>query len=102
MAECYYQSVTNPYQGIILGDPLAAPFALPAAGLWNNLPSNALLRGATNLSLQFTAADPNHPVQQVDLFVDGTFAQTVTNILPSANNVLSVTLNGYPTNYTVP
>jgi uncharacterized lipoprotein YmbA len=102
MAECYYQSVTNPYQGLLVGEPLAAPFALPAAGNWLSLPTNAVLSGTTNLSMQFTAADAYHPLQQVDLFVDGTFARTVTNIPPSANNVLYVTLNGFPTNYTVP
>ena len=102
MAECYYQSVTNPYQGLLLGEPLAAPFAQAATGSWSNLASNALLSGTTNLSLQFTAADASRPVQQVDLFVDGTFARTLTNIPPQTNNVLYVTLNGYPTNYTVP
>ena len=38
----------------------------------------------------------------MDLFVDGNFFQTVTNLLPSAGNVLSVTLNGFTVNYTVP
>ena len=102
MAECYYQSVINPYQGLLMGEPLAAPFALPARGAWSGLPANAILSGTTNLSLQINAADANHPVQQVDLFVDGTFAQTLTNIAPQPNNLLYVTLNGYPTNYTVP
>ena len=82
MAECYYQSVTNPYQGVLLGEPLAAPFARAPGASWSNLPANALLSGTTNLSLQINAADPAHPVQQVDLFVDGTFAQTLTNIPP--------------------
>ena len=102
MAECYYQSVINPYQGLLMGDPLAAPFAVYPSGAWNSLPANALLSGTTNLSLQINAADANHPIQQVDLFVDGTFAQTLTNIPPQANNALYVTLNGYGTNYTVP
>lgn len=102
MAECYYQSVEYPYQGLMMGDPLAAPFAVPASGAWNGLSTNALLSGTTNLSLQVTAADAHHPVQQVDLFVDGTFAQTLTNIAPLNNNVLYVTLNGFPTNYPVP
>ncbi len=102
LAECYYQSVTNPYQGLLVGEPLAAPFAQPASGAWSSLPTNALLSGTTNLSLQFTASDANHPVQQVDLFVDGTFTQTLTNIPPRQNNVLTVTLNGRSMNYTVP
>jgi len=101
-AESYYQSVTNPYQGILVGEPLAAPFALPSSGLWSNLPPNAVLAGTTNLSLGFLAAGPDRPIQQVDLFLDGTFVQTITNIPPRTNNIVYVTLNGFPTNYTVP
>jgi hypothetical protein len=102
LAECYYMSVTNPYEGLMVGEPLAAPFAQPASGAWMNLPANSVLGGTTNLSVQFTASDTNHPVQQVDLFVDGLLAKTVTNIPPWTNNVLSVTLNGNRTSYTVP
>ena len=102
VAECYYQSVTNPYQGILVGEPLAAPFALPGSGAWSNLPPNASLAGTTNLTVQFNAADAGRPLQQVDLFLDGTFALTLTNIPPRTNNVLYVTINGFPTNYTIP
>ena len=101
MAECYYQSVTNPYQGLLVGEPLAAPFAQPPSGAWSNLPANAVLSGTTNLCLQINAADTNHPVQQVDLFVDGTYAQTLTNISPSQNNALTVTINGQRMTYRV-
>ena len=59
-------------------------------------------RGTTNLSVQFTASDARHPLQQVDLFVDGAFFQTITNISPQAGNILGVTLNGFATTYTVP
>jgi uncharacterized protein (TIGR03790 family) len=103
VAECYYQSITNPYQGIVVGEPLAAPFAHVASGSWNNLPVNALLVGTTNLSLQLTAADAKHPLQQVDLFLDGRFLQTITNIAPRQNNILYVTLPGRTNmSYTVP
>ena len=102
LAECYYQSVTNPYQGLLIGEPLAAPFAQPAAGSWSNVSTNALLSGTTNLSLQFIASDARHPVRQVDLFLDGAWLQTVTNIAPAQGNVLTVTLNGHVMNYTVP
>lgn len=102
LAECYYQSVANPYQGLVVGEPLAAPFAQPATGAWNNLPVTARLSGVTNLSLQIAGSDSRHPVQQVNLFLDGTFLQSVTNIAPSANNILYVTLNGFPTNYVIP
>lgn len=102
LAECYYQSVPNPYQGLVAGEPLAAPFALPANGGWNGLASNAVLSATTNLAVQFTAPDAQHPVQQVDLFLDGLWRQTITNIAPHQGNVLNVTLNGRSTNYGVP
>lgn len=102
LSESYYQSVTNPYQGIMVGEPLAAPFAKPPNAAWINLPLNARLSGTTNLSLQASGSDGQHPVQQVDLFLDGIFLQTVTNIAPSANNIIYVTLNGLRTNYAIP
>ena len=102
VAECYYQSVTNPYQGLLLGEPLAAPFALPGSGSWSNLPPGAPLAGTTNLTVQFTAPDVTRPVQQVDLFLNGAYSQTLTNIAPRQNNKLYISLNGQTTNYTVP
>jgi uncharacterized protein (TIGR03790 family) len=102
LGECYYMSLTNPYQGAVYGEPLAAPFARPGSGAWTALTSNSILSGTTNLALLFTAADTNHPLQQVDLFLDGEWLKTVTNIAPQSGNVLNVTLNGYPASYTVP
>lgn len=102
LAECYYMSLTNPYQGILVGEPLSAPFQKPASGGWSGLPLNALLAGTTNLTVQFNASDAAHPVQQIDLFVDGLRLQTVTNIPPRPGNILYVTLNGFPFNYIVP
>lgn len=102
LAECYYMSVQNPYEGLVAGEPLAAPFAKPASGSWTGLASNAVLHATTNLSIQFNESDALHPVQQLDLFLDGNWIETVTNIAPAQSNVLDVTINGYSTNYTVP
>ncbi len=102
IAESYYLSITNPYQGVMIGEPLTAPFARPGSGAWIAPPSNAVLSGTTNLTVQFAAADPWRPLQQVDLFLDGIYVQTLTNIAPLRNNVLYVTLNGFQTSYTIP
>ena len=102
LAECYYQSVTNIYLGLVAGEPLAAPFAQPGIGAWTGLTRNAILAGTTNLSVQFTASDARHPLQALDLFVDGTYLKTVTNIAPQINNTLKVTLNGFAASSTVP
>ena len=66
------------------------------------LTGNAVLAGTTNLSLQFTASDAAHPVQQVDLFLDGIKYQTLTNLPPRVGNVLQISINGFTTNYPVP
>ena len=102
LAECYYMSLANPYQGLIVGEPLAAPFTRPPVGAWVNLPANSVLSGTTNLTFQCAAGATNRPVQQVDLFLDGTWLQTLTNIPPVAGNNLYVTINGCTTNYLVP
>ena len=100
--ESYYLSLANPYQGLLVGEPLCAPFATPADGAWLAPAANAILVGTTNLTLEFNTADAARPIQQVDLFLDGGLYGTLTNIPPRTNNILYVTINGYVTNYTVP
>jgi uncharacterized protein (TIGR03790 family) len=102
LAESYYQSLANPYQGLMVGEPLAAPFARPGTATWSSLTNGAVLSGQVALQPSFFAAAGNLPLGQADLFVDGTFFQTMTNLPPAGGNVLSVTLNGVPINYTVP
>ncbi|MGP8198764.1 MAG: TIGR03790 family protein [Limisphaerales bacterium] len=102
LAEAYYQSIQNPYQGVMVGEPLSAPFALRGEGIWNQPPAGAVLSGATNLQLEFSAAAANLPLNHVDLFVDGTWFATITNLPPAAGDVLSVTLNGFSNSYVVP
>jgi uncharacterized protein (TIGR03790 family) len=102
LAECYYQSLYAPYQGLVVGEPLAAPFALTASGGWTGVATNAILSGTVQLGADFSAGDASHPLQQIDLFIDGRYFQTLTNCAPRPGNLLSVTLNGFPLTYTVP
>lgn len=102
LAESYYQSLRHPYQGLLAGEPLSAPFARPGAGDWSSLTNNAVLSGQVILNPSFAAAATNLPLAKVDLFLDGSFLQTMTNLLPTAGNLLSVTLNGFTVTNTVP
>ncbi len=102
LAEACYQSLLNPYQGILVGEPLSAPFARPGTADWSSLTNGTVLSGPAVLEPSFLAAATNLPLARVDLFLDGKFVQTMTNLPPAAGNVLSVTLNGYMVNYTVP
>jgi len=102
LAEAYYQSVLNPFEGVFVGEPLAAPFARPGGASWNSLTNGSIVSGTAVWNPAFTAAATNLPLAQADLFVDGTWFQRMTNLPPAAGNVLSVTLNGGSAiNYTV-
>ena len=102
LAECYYQSLYIPFQGLIVAEPLAAPFTRLASGSWVGVASNAVLSGTAQLGVAFCGTDAKHLLQQIDLFVDGKYWQTLTNRAPGPGNVLNVALNGYPLTYTVP
>jgi uncharacterized protein (TIGR03790 family) len=102
LAECYYQSINVPYLGLMVAEPLAAPFAETGVGEWGEGISNSILSGTALLSVQFSAHDGGHPLQQIDLFVDGGYFSTLTNLAPCPGNVLIVSLKGYPITYTVP
>lgn len=101
LAESYYQSLSVPYQGLIVAEPLAAPFARAARGQWRNVSSNAVLSGTVTLGVEFTGMAEDHFLYQIDLFVDGKYFRTLTNLAPQAGNQLTVTVNGYPVTYTV-
>jgi uncharacterized protein (TIGR03790 family) len=100
LAESYYQSLTVPRLGLVVGEPLAAPFRQTGWGEWSV--SNTVLSGTARLPLSFWAIDVEHPLQQVDLFVDGRWFGTLTNLAPPPGNLVTVTLNGYPVAYSVP
>lgn len=102
IGECYYQSLTNPYQGILVGEPLSAPYARPASGNWVELPENAVLTGTTNLSAQFNSPSIARPVQQADLFLDGRWLLTISNLPPQPANVVFALINNTPLTYSVP
>jgi uncharacterized protein (TIGR03790 family) len=102
LAECYYQSVQQPYQGLLVGEPLAAPWGRPLSGGWVEPPPRATLTGTTNLCLLFSADASTRHLDRLDLFLDGTYARTLTNWTPQAGNRLRVRLNGYSMEYEVP
>jgi uncharacterized protein (TIGR03790 family) len=100
LAECYYLGVQYPFQGLVVGEPLAAPYRQAAAGAWGAA-ANDVLSGLAPLSVQYSSS-PDHPLARVDLFVDGKYFQTLTNLVPLAGNQLNLSFTGGSVNYTVP
>jgi len=102
LAECYYQSLWVPHQGLIVAEPLAAPFAQPGTVSWSGVTSNQVLTGIVPMTIQCAAADPTRPLCQVDLFVDGKLFQTLTNVTPAAGNRLRLRLAAQDFTFDVP
>lgn len=102
LAESYYQSIATPHLGLVVAEPLAAPFGRAGHGSWSGNVSNLTISGTASLGVNFSAADTWRPLQQIDLFVDGQFFSTLTNLSPGTDTTLSLKLNGYPFSYTVP
>jgi uncharacterized protein (TIGR03790 family) len=102
LAEAYYQSLNVPFRGLIVGEPFAAPYVQKNTGRLQTVNSNTMVSGTTQMSVRFGSIDTSHPLQQVNLFVDGKFFLSLTNVGPRAGNQLTVTLNGYPVTYSVP
>jgi uncharacterized protein (TIGR03790 family) len=103
VAESYYQSLLVPYQGLMVGEPLAAPFAKSGSGAWANLVTNGVISSVRLLDVSFRPHSSGiHRFQTVDLFVDGRFHSTLTNLSPQPGNLVRVEVNGYPYDYIVP
>lgn len=100
--EAYYQSVKNPYQGLFVGEPLSAPFAVTGAGDWAGLPDGAVLSGLTNLNLEWESSGAAQPAARFDLYVDGAFMRTITNLPPTSGNTIHVTVKSSSVVYQIP
>jgi uncharacterized protein (TIGR03790 family) len=102
LAEAYYMSLQNPYQGLIVGEPLSAPFAAPALAEWSSLSNGAVLVGEIPLAVSVLGAQSRPPSGRIDLFVDGLWSRTLTNVPPEPGNAVTLGLNGIPLSYVVP
>jgi len=68
LAESYYQAVSGPYQLLVIGDPLCAPWMNPPTVLLEGVKPNDAVSGTLTLH---PAADAKIPVGSFELFVDG-------------------------------
>ncbi len=69
LAESYYQSLSGPYQLLIVGDPLCRPWATMPTVELSGVEDGATVSG--RLSLRPTAQTIGTPVDRFELFVDG-------------------------------
>lgn len=101
LAEAMYMSVHNPYQGIVIGDPLTQPYARPPAVNFSWPTPYASVTGTLTVAVAAQAAVSNQTVDRIDLFLDDRWVGTMTNVPPRESNTVSATINGDTRTYTV-
>ena len=99
--EALAMSVRNPYQGIWVGDPLAAPFAAPPAVVIKAPARNAELDGEVNLQISVAAHPRGAPPVYLDLYLDGRHFAPVTRPFAAVGNNLLVRVGTNRFDYTV-
>ncbi len=70
LAEAFYQSVSGPYQLLIVGDPLCRPWAVIPKVSMANIKAGQEVRGALAITPSGTTTG-GHRIGVYDLFVDG-------------------------------
>ena len=88
--EALAMSVRNPYQGIWVGDPLAAPFAAPPSVQIESPARNAELDGEITLQISAAAHEKGAPPVFLDLYLDGRLhAPVVRPFIPVGNELVA-------------
>ena len=88
--EALAMAVRNPYQGIWVGDPLAAPFAAPPSVQIKSPARNSELDGEITLQISAAAHEKGAPPVFLDLYLDGRLhAPVVRPFIPVGNDLVA-------------
>lgn len=97
MGESYCMAISHPYQGVLVGDPLCAPYAVPPV-IEAELVQDEKVG---SVGYRVKAADPYHPVARLEFYLEGRRVNTITNILPEPGNEVVVEIGKITNLYTV-
>ena len=92
LGESAWMSLRNPYQGVLVGDPLAAPYAATGRVEVAGLTNGQTLAGTVAVTAHVAAARATAPLDRVDLYLDGRRLATLTNAGPAAGNVIALSV----------
>ncbi|HOU20766.1 MAG TPA: TIGR03790 family protein [Kiritimatiellia bacterium] len=99
--EALAMSVRNPYQGIWVGDPLAAPFAAPPVVRITAPAYNAEVDGDVPLQISVAAHDRGAPPIFLDLYLDGRHHAPVTRPFAPVGNEIAAHIGTNRFAYTI-
>ncbi len=101
LGESLYMSVAYPYQGLFVGDPLAAPYAVPPSVTISAPSEGATVSGVATIHISTAASDATRPIHRLDAFVDGLYAKAIDTWSPAAGNELFLALPDATARYEV-
>lgn len=99
--EALAMSVRNPYQGLWVGDPLAAPFAAPPSVQILSPARNTELGDAETLRIAVSAHKRGAPPVFLDLYFDGRHHAPITRPFAPVGNDLVVKIGTNRFDYTI-
>lgn len=102
LGESYYMAVRNPYQGIVVGDALCSPYSIPPFVSVSGIQTNQVVSNNVTIAVTGLAAFGTRPVDRIDIFLDGTYLATITNVAPRTFNVVVAAINSTNCSYVVP
>lgn len=101
LGESFYQALANPYQGILLGDPLGQPYAEPPLAGLAGVTNNEQVSGIVNLTVTGRITGVTGTVDRIDLYLNELFAATIHRQPLTPSNMVTATINGTSRSYTV-
>lgn len=101
LAESFYMAVQNPYQGVVVGDPLCSPYAAKPNVLVSGLQSNSVVTSTVSIAITAEASSVARPVERIDVFIDNRFLRTLTCAPLAAGNVLYLSVDSVTCSYQV-
>lgn len=101
LGESLYMSVSHPYQGLFVGDPLVAPYAQTGHLQVLNLFDGQVVSGVITVQVAATTADGAKPISVLDAFVDGRWAAVVAKAAPLPGNEIHAVLPDGTASYVV-
>jgi hypothetical protein len=101
LGESFMMAVQNPYQGLLVGDPLCAPSARAPLVSIHAATNRMVVAGVMSLTGTVVAASDYRPVSKGAWYIDGYLAHTQEVAGPLPGNELNVLLNGTSITYTV-
>jgi hypothetical protein len=92
LGESYTMALSHPAEGVIVGDPLTAPYARPPALTVSGLVAGAVVTGDVALTISASTTGLAGRVSRLDAALDGRWLGVVTNRPPTPGNMVSVTM----------